>query len=237
MTQNSSSPSSSQPEPRWNWLYRIGGAAALITAFFIPIQIVVFLTWPPPSTAAGYFALFQSHKLLGLLDLDLLLVADSILAIPLILALYVALRKTSESFAALGAVLGLVGLAAYFSSNTAFNMLALSNQYAAAISEAQKAACLAAGQAMLAIYTGTAFQVNYLIGAVALIILSALMLRNPAFDKAAGWSGIVANLIALGLYVPVVGVYISVFSVFILEVWYVLVARSLFRLGRGPFEE
>jgi hypothetical protein len=37
----------------------------------------------------------------------------------------------------------------------------------------------------------------------------------------------------LGLYVPKVGVYISVFSVVFLWVWYILVARRLFQLGQA----
>ncbi len=47
-------------DPRWNWLYRVGGAAALITAVFLPIQVAVFIVWPPPlqGTAIDWFKLF-----------------------------------------------------------------------------------------------------------------------------------------------------------------------------------
>ena len=41
----------------------------------------------------------------------------------------------------------------------------------------------------------------------------------------------------LGLYIPTIGVYISVFSVFFLEVWYVLIARWLFQLGSSVSNE
>ncbi len=50
----------------------VGGAAALITVLFIPIQMIVFVVSPPPATVLDYFTLFQSNRLLGLLDLDLL---------------------------------------------------------------------------------------------------------------------------------------------------------------------
>jgi hypothetical protein len=43
---------------------------------------------------------------------------------------------------------------------------------------------------------------------------------------------ILGNAVGLGLYVPVVGVYISVFSVLFLEVWYILIGRRLQQLGR-----
>ena len=41
-----------------------------------------------------------------------------------------------------------------------------------------------------------------------------------------------ANAVALGLYVPRVGVFIAVLSVLFLEVWYVLIARRLYQFGR-----
>src|SRR6266498_1543068 len=84
---------------RWTALYRAGAAAALLSALFIPIQIVVFLVWPPPldGTAVDWFTLLHNHRLAGLIDLDLLLVADNVLLIPILLALYVVLRREHES--------------------------------------------------------------------------------------------------------------------------------------------
>ena len=67
-----------QDDSRWQWLYRLGGAAALLIVAFIPLQVIIFMTWPPPTTALGYFTLFQSNPLVALLDLDLLLVIDQI---------------------------------------------------------------------------------------------------------------------------------------------------------------
>src|SRR5688500_4899524 len=83
----------------WKRLYRAAGAAALISAVFIPIQVMVFILWPPPleGTASDWFTLFQDNKLVGLLNLDLLLVADNVLLVPIFLALYVLLRRASES--------------------------------------------------------------------------------------------------------------------------------------------
>jgi hypothetical protein len=113
-------------DSRWIGLYRAGGAAAFIGAVFIPIQIIVFIMWPPPSTVIGYFTVFQNNRLVGLLDLDLLMIVQNVLGAVLILALYLALKRTSESIMAIAALLGLVGGAAYFAANPAFNMLFLS---------------------------------------------------------------------------------------------------------------
>ena len=49
-------------ESAWKPLYRIGGVAALFVVVFIPIQSIVFVVWPPPSTVIGWFTLFQNKE-------------------------------------------------------------------------------------------------------------------------------------------------------------------------------
>jgi hypothetical protein len=70
----------------WRTLYRAAGAAALITAVLIPIQIAVFIAYPFPDTVAGWFRLLQDDALAGLVDLDLLLVVDNVLLVVIALA-------------------------------------------------------------------------------------------------------------------------------------------------------
>ncbi|MDP2755196.1 MAG: hypothetical protein Q8P40_12515 [Nitrospirota bacterium] len=220
-------------DSRWSWLYKIGGAAALLVVVILPIQIIVYIVSPPPNTAIDYFTLFQSNSLLGLLALDLLIIVDIVLGIPLLLALYIALRRSSESFMAIALALGFLGNTAYIASNTAFNMLYLSKQYASATTDAQRSLFLAAGEAMLAIFNGTAFQLNYVLGSVVMIIISVVMLRSNIFGKVTAYMGILAGVIGFGLYVPAIGIYISIFSVVFIAIWYILIARRLFQLGQG----
>jgi hypothetical protein len=183
------------------------------------IQIIVFILYPPPSTVIGYFTLFQNNKLVGLLDLDLLSLADYALMGLMFLALYVALRRTSQSWMTIAAALAFVGIAVYFASNTAFNMLSLSDQYAAATTDAQRSMLLAAGQAMLAIYQGTAFDVSYVLVSVAPLIMSVVMLRSNVFSKATAYVGILANILGLGIFLPAIGLFLSLFSVLGLAIW------------------
>lgn len=210
-------------DSRWKDLCRIGGAAALISAVFIPIQVIVFILWPPPSTPIAWFTLFQNNRLVGLIDLDLLLVADNVLLVPIFLALYIALRRNSESIMATATALGVVGIVLFIASNPAFEMLSLSDQYAAATTDAQQSIFVTAGQAMLAEWQGTAFQVAYVLGSIAGIAIGAVMLRGSIFGKGTAYMGILANAVGLGYYVPTIGIYIAVFSVVFLEIWYVLI--------------
>ena len=90
----------------WKPLFRVGAVAALIIVVFIPIQSIIFVIWPPPSTVIGWFTLFQNNKLLGLLDMDLLLIVDQVLTGLILLALYIALRRASPSFMVIALTLG-----------------------------------------------------------------------------------------------------------------------------------
>lgn len=215
----------------WGNLYKAGGVAALLSVLFFPIQIIVFILNPPPSTIAGWFTLFQNNHLIGLLDLDLLLIFDQALAILIFIGLFIALFRLNPSFITIGTALGLVSTVLFISTNPAFAMLSLSDQYAAAATEAQRLTFLAAGQAAITGWQGSAFQASYILGSIAPVIISLVMLRSKLFSKATAYLGIAANVIALGLYVPKIGAYISVFSVVFLWVWYILLARGFFQLG------
>ena len=215
----------------WKPLYRIGGIAALTIVGIMVIQIIVFIASPPPSTVLGYFTLFHKNGLLGLLSLDLLYVVDNALVIPLYLALYAALRRASPSFMAIALAFGLVGIAAYFSSNTAFEMLSLSSQYAAANTTVQRVQLLAAGQAMLATYQGTAFNVYFILGAIATLIISIVMVRSAIFGKVTAYAGIAAGVLML---IPstagTIGLVFAFCSLVPTAIWLILIARRLFRL-------
>ena len=216
----------------WKSLYRVGGAAGPIVVLMIPIQIIIFVVWPPPENLIGWFALFQNNRLIGLLDMDLLLMVDQVLIVLVLLALYIALKRTSPSFMIIGLTVGLVGIAVYFASNPAFSMLLLSDQYAAATTEAQRSILLAAGQAMLALYQGTAYDVGYALEGVALLIIPAVMLRSTLFSKKTAYVGILMGLMSL---VPptagTIGLLFSFASLVPLEIWLILIARRLFQLG------
>jgi uncharacterized ion transporter superfamily protein YfcC len=116
--------------------------------------------------------------------MDLLLIVDYILMLIVILSLWIVLRRTNESFMAIALILRIISVATYFSSTVAFEMLCLSNQYrAAATTDAHRYASLAAGQAMLTTWQGTAFDVSYILGAVTLLTVSYVMLRTRLFSK------------------------------------------------------
>ena len=92
---------------------------------------------------------------------------------------------------------------------------------------------------------------SYFLVSIAIIVLGVVMLWSDAFGKATGYIGIVASVVGFGLYVPDsifppvydpltetgIGDYIAILSVVGLEIWYILIALQLFRLGRGVQKE
>ena len=184
-----------EPEdPRWNWLYKIGGAAALFGVAIIPIQLIVFIAWGQPDTAIGWFTLFQDNKLAGLLAFELLLIVSVAVGIATTLALYIALRRVDESFMVIALALGLVEAVAFMLARPTFEMLYLSEGYAAATTDAQRAMFLAAGEAMLATFTGTAFHLSINLFSIYSLIVSGVMLRSNIFGRVPAYMGILAAI-------------------------------------------
>ncbi len=215
-------------DPRWNGLYRTAIAAIVAMLAIMLAQMVVFILWPPPETVEDFFALFQRSELLGLLSMDLLYLANNTVLILIYLALYAALHRTAESAALIALVFGLVGVAAYFASNTGLEMLAVSRQYAAATSEAQRSGLLGAGQALLATYGGTAFDVYYVLSGICLLIFAVVMLRSTVFSRATGWWGLAAGvLMAVPSTAGTPGMIFALASLLPWAVFIVLVLRRL----------
>lgn len=218
-------------EDCWYGLYRTAAIAALISVALFLFQIVAFFVWPPPSTLAGHFNLLQLRPLVGLVSLDFLILVDEILAIPICLALYLSLRRVHESLVLFATALSAASIACFLIATPALNMLYLSQQYTAATTGVERERLLAAGEAVLSSWQGTPFQVGNVVGSIAMVLIAWVMLRSQIFSKSAGYAGIVAGVVGLGMYVPKVGVFISILSVVGMQVWYVMIAVTLLRLA------
>jgi hypothetical protein len=190
-----------------------------------------------------WFTLFRNHGLLGLFDAYLLDAFAVALMVPLFLALYAALGRANGAYVTLATALAVVGIAVFLSTNITFSMFYLSSQYAAATTAAQRSLFMAAGQAMVSISIehGTGAYMGLLLIAVAGLTVSVVMLRVGAFGKVAACAGILANALQLAeppvVLVPAdfylnVGALLIVASFVFYAVWYVLIARTLFRLER-----
>ena len=214
--------------PELKGLARAGGLAAIVMLVIMLAQVIIFIIWPPPGSVEGFFSLFEQKPLLGLLSMDLLYLFNNALLVLIYLALYATLQRSAPSAMLIALVLGLVGIAAYYASNTAFEMLSLSRQYTAVVDDLQKAALIGAGQGMLAIYKGTAFMVYYVLNAVCLLIMAVVMLRSRVFSRATGRLALVsAVLMSVPSTAGAIGMVFALASLVPWGIFLVLVARRL----------
>lgn len=179
----------------WKPLYKLAGWCAFTMVILVPLQIVVYMVFPPPATVEGFFVLYRNNWLLGLLSLDLLYIINTIVLIPIYIALILSLSDVSRSAALLAAVLGIIGISAYFPSNIAFEMLNLSGKYFSADAAIQRQMIIAAGEAAMARYTGSTFNAYYILNAIVLIIISVLMLKSNTYARIIGWSGLISGIL------------------------------------------
>jgi hypothetical protein len=94
---------------------------------------------------------------------------------------------------------------------------------------------LAAREAMLATFHGTAFHVGINLFSIYYLIVPIVMLQSSIFGRVTAHAGIVAAILNWGLYVPGgIGFFLGTLSVIpFLVIWLVLIARRLFLLGRS----
>ncbi len=180
-------------DPAWKGLYKVGGAASLVIALIYLLTTAVYVSAmrraPAPGTVTEWFTLLENNPVVGLFYLG---IADIIIVIlfgPVSLALRVALEQVSRTWTTIATPLAFVGMAIYLATNTAFSMLSLSSEYAAAATEAQRSAVLAAGQAIISISRGTGSAAGLSLVWLTSLIFSILMLRSRMFGKTVAWVG------------------------------------------------
>ena len=230
---------------RWAGLFRAGAVAAVLIAILLMAEVAVYAAFPRPATVLDHFALFGSDPLVGLLTLDLLGLIAYLLFVPMTLALYVALHTRGEATMATATALFMLGVADFLATNTLFPVLELSGRYADASTEAERAAVLAAGEAMFVLFNENAFLLSYVIVSAAWVLIGAVMLRTAGFGRAIGSIGLLAGgagIVAVVLehagpdLVPVaIPVYFA--AILLLVVWVALVGgrlRSLHRAAIAP---
>lgn len=239
-------------DSNWNSLYKVGGLSALLCAVMYLIVLAVYipanLASPPPETVLEWFTVFEESPVTGLFFLGIGDVLIMILWGPMALALYVILRQVNKTWTLIAIPFVFVGMGVFLATNTAFSMLSLSQEFAAAITEAEKSMLLAAGQAMLAVTRGsgllyTGMPLVWLAG----VIFSFVMLRSDAFSKATAWVGIlglgllVAGVVGGGHYTST-GEYTAIQAAIVALqyigggllslAWYIMVGLRLLKIGR-----
>ncbi len=222
------------PDPRWKDLYRIGSIACIAFPVLIIAFIVAYFVWPytPGLTSVvDIFDTLQDNRLEGLISLDLAVPVMLPLLVLQMLALYVALKRVNESYALIALVFGLTGVVLWLAVRPLAEMVYLSGQYATATTGGAKSQYLAAGEALSALFNGTAWMFSQILIPISYTISSLLMLQSSVFSRVEAYVGIVFKPLGMGILLPGIGATIGILGTLGGVVWYLLLSRTFFKLG------
>jgi hypothetical protein len=134
----------------------------------------------------------------------------------------------------------LVVVAGFFAMESTFSLQYLGNKYAAAAGDAQRAQFLAAGEAVVAsdIWNSSGAYIGGILLQGAGVIMSVIMLRSKDFSKVTAWAGLLGNGVDLVQHVinpfaPSISVFLKSWMGLFYIVWFPMLARDFFRLGRN----
>ncbi|MBX6343241.1 MAG: hypothetical protein IRY97_12335 [Thermomicrobiaceae bacterium] len=225
-----------QADPSWSRLYWAGGVCALLAGLMYVVAVVVEFTVPAAPTSGGAAMLdyIASHRSTYILQ-QVLWLAPSILLTVVFLALYPALKGLDKSYAAIGAVLGIaswaVTLAYPATGGGAPALVYLSDQYAAAAPEAQRAAFAAAAEGFIALnFVATLMGV---LETAAIAIVSVVMLKG-VFHRGVAYLGFATGVIGVASEAlkPILGIGYIVYGLLVM-VWIIAIGWELVRLARA----
>jgi hypothetical protein len=190
-------------------LYRLGAISTMIVAGSILLSIIAYFIWPYKAgmiSTESVFSLLQQDRLGGLISLDLPMLIIIPMNILPITVIYFSLKRVNEHYALLALILGLVGVALLIQTRPLVEIVYFSNQYNGSVNEAIRNRYLAAGDLLLAQFSGTAWHIQNVFLLVSGIMNAILMLHCSIFRRITAITELVVCIIGLGFFLPVIGV-------------------------------
>jgi len=225
-------------DPDWKCLYRVGGISALALGLAYLIIIALYVAvGAPPKDAEAHLAYLARHTRAwwGILGLSVL---TDFLFVPVASALYLALKGINRSamLLATACVWLFVVLDLAITWTNYAVLIRLSADYAAATSDAQRAALVAAANYPSALLGSALFGVYVILVPAVGFLLTGLVMLKGIFNKSTAYMGLASGILAI---VSVVGpLFVSSLSVTIViasaltTVWIFFVGYRLYRLGQ-----
>jgi hypothetical protein len=225
------------PDRSWRPLYRAGAVAAALAVSMYVVALVGFaVTAAPPTTGGAAILEYVADHRTGYIVRQVLWLAPSLPLMVVFLALAVALYRTNKSFAAVAGVIGVASWAVSFAWPTtgegSLAMVPLSDRYAAAATDAERATFVAGAELLVALNDA-----QVMIGVLQTfgILLIALLMLKGDFARGLAWLGVATGAIGIVAEAlrPLLGWGYAVYGL-LLFVWLIWLAWALWRLGAPP---
>jgi uncharacterized membrane protein YozB (DUF420 family) len=216
-------------------VYKVGSVCLLLAG--LAIFVVAFLSiviGPPPGGTEEYLQALARHAIAAALNFGLFAFADVMLLLGT-LAIYLALRHIAKNAMLIATALLVlfVVLDLAITELNSLTLVALTQHYAAATTEAQRAAYIAAADYALATLPIGTF-LSYFVSSVGLLIASIVMLRG-VFSRPTALAGIVASVTGIlgGFYLifPPLALLLTP-SLIAFGLWALLAGVRLYKLGK-----
>ena len=211
----------------WKGVHETGGGLLIVAGmlYLADFTLLIVLGNPPSDGALLLTTIAPQNAFQATI---LIFFAIDVILVPAVAALYVVLREANGTYAMVGGVLALVALAVdLVNSVVAYSLIGLGSSYAAATSEASKAAYAAIAEFVLGVSYGIGTRFFIILFPLAILITSFVMLKG-VFGKVLAY---------LGLFAGVLGVFGGLFGfiplIILWPVWFIAVGIKLFRLRRS----
>jgi hypothetical protein len=121
------------------------------------------------------------------------------------------------------------------------SLLPLSDQYAAATTDAQRAVFLAAMETLGSLGVATNRTIGFFFIAIASLIISLVMLRSRIFNKATAYVGILAGILTFAddvstIIIPSAPAILMPINLLLWVIWWISVSRGLFKFSQNTSE-
>lgn len=204
---------------------------SLAMLVLIPTQIIVFSLHRPPSEAKLWFDLFASNWFLGLIEMDLLYLIDNALVALVYLGLYEILKEKHRALMQIALLLGYIGIAAYYSSNPAFELWEAQRNYAQASTLIEQQTWLTIAESLILQWRGTAFNSYYILNGICLILISYALLTSDLPRKIGAIGLISGILMSIPSTAGMIGLVFSILSLIPWMFFLALLYKPLRSLG------
>jgi len=210
----------------WKGLHETGGGLLIVAGLLYLVDFVLLIVLGNPPSEGALLLKSIAPQSTYQITIIIFFVIDAML-VPAAAALYIVLREVNATYAMVGGVFALVALTVdLVNSVVAYSVIGLGSSYAAATSEASKAAYAVTAEFVLGVSYGVGTRFFMILFSLAIVITSAVMLKGR-FGKVAGYLGLVAGALGiiggLGGFIPLVIFW---------PVWFVAAGVKLYRLGR-----
>jgi hypothetical protein len=225
------------PDPDWRTLYRIGAvmAAVSVIAYILALGLYVLTTAPPDDGGVAILQHVHDHRTTYLVK-QLLWVGPNLPMMLALLALAFALARVDKAFAIVAGTISTlawtIGFAWPTTGEGSLAMVVLSDKYADATTEAERASLVAGAELLIALNDFPAVILGVL-QTIGVLLLALRMLRST-FPVGLAWLGVATGAIGIVAEAlrPLIGWAYAIYGL-LLFAWLIWLAVELWRLGAG----